>query len=556
MSRFFNITLPSHRVLLSLALALVWSGCGDISLPPADLVIVNGKEPESLDPAIINGQADGRIVSSLFEGLTRYNAETGQPEPGLAASWEIRDAGREYRFTLREDIHWSDGSAITAKDWLYSWRRILEPRTACEYAGILYAVTNAEAFHQGTLHDFSQVGLKIEGPRTLVVSLNNPTPYFLDICSYPTLGFVPQSAIEAHGDRWLLQPDVPTSGAFRLGFWRLNDRVRLLKNPHYWEVSQVKTEIVDLLPTSNPSTALNLYEAGTVDIVWDKELIPTELVGLLSQREDFHVTDFLGTYFLRINTQQAPFGDPRIRKALALAVDRQRIVERITGAGESLAQHLVPQGIPGYQSPAGLAYDPEQAQTLLAQAGFPQGEGLPRIEYLFNSSKLNEQIAVEIQSMWRETLGVETVLRQLEWKAYLQDQTNLRYTVSRSSWIGDYLDPQTFLEVFTSNNGNNRTGWQNGRYDQLIREANDQGELKARMARLREAELLLVEEALPIIPLYFYVSMEYYDATRIGGIFPNIRAEHPLRTIFRRSAAQPALAHQPHSPQVSGPPTP
>lgn len=509
-------------------------GCQPYALPPADLVIINGKEPESLDPVIINGQADGRIVSALFEGLTRYNAKTGIPEPSLAQSWEIDPSGTNYRFSLRPDLRWSDGRPLTASDIIYSWRRVLEPASACDYANILFCIENAEAFHRGTLTDFNEVGIRALGTEQLHITLRKPTPYFLDICCYPALGTVPRAPIEKHGDRWLLQEDLPTSGSYRLGFWRLNDRIRLHRNEAYWDRANVRSKTVDILPTSNASTALNLYETGEVDIVWDKELIPTELVGLLRRRADFHVADFLGTYFLRINTLKPPFSNPQVRQALAHAIDRNRLVEKITGAGEAIAPHLVPLGIPNYTSPEGISYNPSKARQWLEDAGFPKGTGFPPIDYLFNSSKLNEQIAVEIQAMWREHLGIETNLRQLEWKSYLQDQTNLKYDVSRSSWIGDYLDPQTFLEVFTSGSGNNRTGWENPIYDALLEKGGSAENTAERMDVLKQAESILIKDAVPIIPLYFYVSMEYYDTNRISGIHSNIRAEHPIRSIQRR----------------------
>ena len=508
-------------------------GCSPLTLAPADLVIINGKEPESLDPIIINGQADGRIVSALFEGLARYNTKTGTPEPGLASSWEISADGKEYQFHLRPDLQWSDGEPINARDLVYSWQRVLAPASACEYANILFPIKNATLFHNGNLSDFEQVGIKAVTPRTIQVTLDEPTPYFLDICCYPTLAIVPRTSIETHGDRWLLQRDLPTNGAYKLGSWKLNDCIRLRKNPLYWDHENVQSDTVDILPTSNASTALNLYEMGEVDIVWDKELVPTELVSLLRQRPDFHVTDFLGTYFLRFNTQLPPFNNPQIRRALALSINKQRLVEKITGAGESVADHFVPPGIPGYDSPSGLDYNPQEAKRLLTDAGFANGDSFPPIDYLFNSSKLNEQIAVEIQAMWQENLGIKTVLRQLEWKSYLQDQSNIHYGVSRSSWLGDYLDPQTFLDVFTSNNGNNRTGWKNTNYDTLISKANAESSIEKRMGLLKSAEAILVEELSPIIPLYFYVSMEYYDPQKISGIFSNIRAEHPIRSIKR-----------------------
>ena len=533
------------HTLIILWLALI--ACTPMTLPPADLVIINGKEPESLDPAIISGQADGRIVTSLFEGLVRYNSRTGKPEPGLAESWEISPDGRIYRFRLRPNLRWSDGNPLEAQDIVYSWRRILEPATACKYADILYSVRNASQFNQGTLTDFENVGIRNPSALEIEISLREATPYFLDICCSPTLVVVPRASIEQFGDRWLVQPSIPTSGAYQLASWRLNDRIRLVKSPHYWDHDQVASKTVDILPTGSASTALNLYETGEVDIVWDKDLIPTELVRLLRERSDFHVADFLGTYFLRINTRIEPFQDERVRRALAMSIDKQRLVDKITGAGESTASHFVPPGIPHYTSPEGLDYAPAAAQELMKAAGYPNGKGFPPVDYLFNSSKLNEQIAVEIQSMWRQHLGIKTNLRQLEWKSYLQDQRNLQYGVSRSSWLGDYLDPQTFLEVFTSNNGNNRTGWQNSAFDLLLAKATSGINTDERMKVLKEAERILTREGIPLIPLYFYVSMEYYDPKRIDGIFPNIRAEHPIRAIRRLSS----IGDQASSPKTA-----
>lgn len=532
-------------VILSIAF---FCSCNPI-LPSSDLVIINGKEPESLDPAIINGQAEGRIVSSLFEGLLRHNAQTGLPESGLAHSWEILSDGREYRFRLRPDLSWSDGKPITAADLIYSWKRILEPKTACEYASILYPIRNAAAFNQGKITNFGEVGIHQIDRLEVQVLLKHPTPYFLDLCCFPNLSFVPKHAIEKHEDRWLTRPNVPVSGAYQLGFWRLNDRIRLIRNPHYWDRESVISKVVDLLPTSNASTALNLYETGEADIVWDKELIPTELVELLKDRPDFHVSEFLGTYFLRFNTTKKPFDNPLVRKALAMSIDKKRLVEKITRAGESIASHFVPTGIADYSSPAGLRFDPKKSRQLLTESGFSDGKSLPPIDYLFNSSKLNEQIAVEIQSMWKEHLGVQTQLRQLEWKSYLQDQSRLNFDVSRSSWIGDYLDPITFLDVFNSENGNNRTGWKSAQYDHLLMKS--QSLIQSdRMAILKEAERLLIEDEMPIIPLYFYVSMSYYDPKSIRGIFKNIRSEHPIRSIYRVEKSKNNLTnnHQTHHP--------
>ncbi|MEO8429058.1 MAG: peptide ABC transporter substrate-binding protein [Verrucomicrobiota bacterium] len=511
-------------------LLLALTGCarGD---PPADLVIINGPEPESLDPAIQTGQADGRVVMSIFEGLTRYNPTNATPLPGLAARWERSPDGLVHTFFLRTNAVWSAGEPIVAEDVVYSWRRVLDPLTACEYAGLLFYVKNGEAFNTGKIKDPSLIGVHALDRHTLQVELETPTPFFLDLCAVPTLAVVPRRAIEKYGDRWLMARPVPASGAYRLETWRLNDKIRLRKNPLYWDAANTQSEVVDLLPCASPNTALNLYQTGAADVVWDKELIPSDLLDLVRKRLDFHAFDYLGTYFFRFNVTRKPFDDPRVRKALAMAIDKKRFVEKITRAGEKAADHYVPAGVENYASPAGLGYDPEKARALLAEAGYPGGRGFPLIHYLYNSNgKTHEQIAVELQQMWKQELGIDLTLRKLEWKVFLRAQYTLDYDTCRSSWIGDYNDPNTFLDMFMSNNGNNRTGWKNEPYDGLMRRANALTDVQERMKLLQAAETILVRDEAPIVPLYFYVGINYFTNT-IKGIFFNIRDEHPIRTI-------------------------
>jgi oligopeptide transport system substrate-binding protein len=511
------------------ALALALAACSRYQR--ADLVIVNGPEPESLDPAIITGQADGRIALTIFEGLTRYNETNATPLPGLAERWGISPDGRAYTFHIRTNARWSTGQPITADDFVYSWLRVLDPLTGADYAGQLYYVKGAEAYNTGKNKDRSSVAVKALDDRTLRVDLVEPTPFFLDLCAFQTLAPVPRWIIEKHGDRWLMAKPLPVSGAYNLVSWRLNDRVRLRKNPLYWDAANTQCELVDMIPCTVAATALNLYETGEADIVWDKELTPPELLDLLRVRPDFHTYDYLGSYFFRYNVTRKPFDDARVRKAMALAIDKRRLVEKITRAGEKTASHLVPPGVANYTSPEGLGYDPELARKLLAEAGYPGGQGFPRVDYMFNSVKTHEKIAVELQEMWARELGIHIELRNLEWKVFLQAQSRLEFGLSRSSWIGDYNDPNTFLDMFMSHNGNNRTGWKSERYDGLLREANSKLDPKQREKILQQAELLLIRDELPIVPLFFYVGLEYYDKTRISGIFSNIRAEHPVRTI-------------------------
>lgn len=515
--------------------ALALGACDRTFSERADLVFINGAEPESLDPAIITGQPEGRIVNALFEGLTKYDAE-GHAVPGVAESWDISEDGTIYTFHLRETARWSDGSPVTAQDFVASWRRTLSPETASSYNYQLHYIKNARPFSEGEIDDFSTVGVRALDDRTLQVELESPTPFFLELCAFVTLLPVPVALIEEIGDDWIKPDRIITNGSYLLDAWRINDRIRLKKNPDYWDAENVALETIDILPIAKDSVAFNFYASGTADLVMDKGLAPPALLGELKKRPDFHAAPFLGTYFLRFNCERGPFTDPRVRKAFSMTVDKDQIVERITRAGEATASGFVPPGLEGYLSPDGLPYDPERARELLAEAGFPDGRGFPLVRYLYSEGGLNEAIAVEIQSMWRQHLGIQVSLVRQEWKVYLNSMSSLDYDIARSSWVGDYPDANTFLDMFVTGGGNNRTGWSSPEYDALIADAARETNPRRRLEILADAERLLVADAAPICPIYFYVGIQLYDADKLGGIRPNVLDEHPLQYIYRKDS--------------------
>jgi len=531
-------------ILPLLCAVLLLSGCLRRE-PPADVTIINGGEPGSLDPALVTGQVEMRVVQGLFEGLTRLDPKTARPVPGLAESWEISPDGRVYTFHLRTNLAWSTGEPITAGDVVYSWIRALNPATASVYAGQLFCLKNARDFNTGKIKEPSRVGVQAPDALTVRCDLDHPAACFPDICALPVASVVPPSAIEKYGDRWLMAGSLPVSGPYRLVYWRLNDKIRLQKNPRYWDAANTRSEVIDLLPVGSANTALNLYESGQADIVWDKDLVPGQLMDVLIRRPDFHAFNYLGDYFIRINVTRKPFDDPRVRQALALAIDKERITKKITRAGERPASHLVPDGTANYLAPEGLGCNPARARKLLAEAGYPGGRGFPRFEYVFSASagggdKVHENIAVELQQMWHDELGLQMDLRQLEAKIFYAAQTRLDFDLSRSSWTGDYDDANTFLGIFTGDDGNNRTGWKNARYDALIREANEQTDLKTREKLFQQAETLLVRDEVPIIPLYFYVGLNYFDTNRIQGVYANVLDKHPLQAI-RKISREPRV---------------
>lgn len=522
--------MPFPRAFFfSLWLLTLVSGCGRFH-DPAELTFVNGVEPESLDPGIVTGQPEGRLCFALFEGLTSHDAH-GQVIPGIAENWDLSPDGRTYTFHLRESS-WNNGDPFTAYDFEKSWERALNPKLASKYAEMFFFIVNAEAYNSGTITDFSQVGAKALDARTFQVTLLQPTPFFPHVCAFVTLLPVHVPSIQRWGDQWIKPGKLVSNGAYELEAWRLDDRVRLRANPHYWAKDKVHLKKIDALSLNQATTAYNLFYSGKADLLLDKGSVPVQFMDELRTKPYFHPNPFLANYFYRFNVTRKPLNDVRVRQALAMAIDKKRIVQKITKAGESIAGSFVPPGLTGYEPPTGVPYDPVKARELLAAAGFPGGKNFPLLSILYNSSDLNQQIAVEIQAMWKEELGIVLTLRNQEWKVYLGTLDKLDYDIARSSWVGDYPDPLTFLDCFVTGRGNNRTGWSNSSYDRLLQQSRETVDPAQRLAQLKAAETILVEKELPLMPVYYFVGLTLYDADKIGGFYPNLIDEHPLRELY------------------------
>ena len=524
------------RRLLSIFLVITMvSGCGR---PPdrAEIVVINGGEPDTIDPAKIRGQPEGRIAYALFEGLTRYNA-LGETEPGVAERWEISPDGLRYTFHIREGVKWTNGDPVTAQNFVWSWLRTLSEPEA-EYKYQLYYIRGAEAFgeakNETTRPPAESVAVRATDARTLSVELKNPTPFFIDLTVFYTLMPVHQPTVEAAeraGKAWLRPDAIVNNGPFLLTEWRLNDRIRLTRNPAYWDAANVRVNTVDVLPAPSPNTAFNFYHSGVADIILDKSLVPTSLVPDLKKRSDYHATPILATYFIRYNVKRAPFTDARVRKAFSMVVDKALLTEKVTQAGEPATDAFVPPGTAGYLPPAGVKRDPDAARKLLAEAGFPGGAGFPVVRYLYtNKSETDEKLAVELQAMFLRELGISILLTKQEWAVYLHSLAALDYDFCRSSWVGDYLDPNTFLDMFVTGGGNNNCGWSNKRYDELITLAAKETDGAKRFDQFREAETLLIRDEMPVCPLFNYVVLMFYS-DRLGGIAGNLVDEHPFRTM-------------------------
>jgi oligopeptide transport system substrate-binding protein len=526
-------TLPIAAVaagLLVLYLAFFYCFGGWSLSAPADLVLNNGDEPQSLDPSIVTGQLEGRLCLALFEGLTTRDP-AGKIIPGMAESWEITPDGLTYTFHLRPGIKWSDGRPLTATDFVRSWERTLNPATGSEYAYQLYYLVNAEAYGTGKLKDFAQVGVKAPDDHTLVVTLAHPTAYFLELTSFQTLVPLPVDTINQFGKDWIKPGRIISNGPYVLKEWRLNDYILVEANPFYYR--PVRVHRIKVLPTNNPTACFNLFYSHKSDLILDTRSIPSTLVADIKDQPYFHGNAFGATSFIRFNVERKPFDDLRVRKALALALDKEDIVTKITRCGEPVANNLVPPGNPGYVPPQGLPYNVEAARKLLADAGYPNGQGFPDVNLLFAARGTGPAVATEMQALWRRDLGITSIhLRQQEWKVYLNTQELVDYDLSVSAWIGDYNDPQTFIDMFVTDGGNNQTGWSDPQYDQMLALSENTADPAKRFGILHDMEKILVEDQVPIVPVYFWVGMSLYYPDKVGGFEPNFVDDHRWGEFF------------------------
>lgn len=491
----------------------------------------NSVEPESIEPGMATGIFESNIIRNLFDGLVGYDPKTTKPIPQAAERWSISADGLRYTFYIRKNATWSDGTPLTANDFDYSWKRLLNPKSASKYAFILYAIKNAKAYHQGEITNVNQVGVHATSAHVLTVTLENPSPFFLNLLGHHAYRAVPKWAIERHGGQWAQPKRIVTSGPFLLDSWVPHRELVIVKNPAYWDADQVKLAGVRFFPLEDKNTAVKKYRAGELDIVWD---LPPLQIPALAKRADFYKTPFLGTYFYRLNVTRPPLNDKRVRQALAMAIDRQVIVNQFLQGQEIPNQSFVPIGLENYSYPKGLAFDPEGAKTLIREAGFINPAAFPRLTILYNTDEQHKLIAQVIQQQWRKNLGIEVALLNRDWKSYLDSRRQLHYDIARSAWIGDYPDPNTFLDTMLSDSSENQTGWHHETYDALIGQAAAELDPAKRLELLHEAEDLLLSEA-PLIPIYTYTK-KFLMNPEIDDFHPNILDIHPFRSVYFKSS--------------------
>jgi oligopeptide transport system substrate-binding protein len=533
--------IPDRAKTTILLFLLAAPGAGLILLilgqdrPKADFTFVNQCEVASLDPAICTEIPEGRIIMALFEGLATFSPQTLEPLPAVARSWDISDNGLTYTFHIRPGLRWSDGTPLNSRDVLYSWLRFLAPETAAPYAFLLYRVAGARAFcaggEEGRSADPDDVGLSAPDDLTFVVRLESPCPYFLNLVAFYPLYPVCRSCIERHGpSEWLKPEKLVSNGPFRVRERSLKDRIRLERNPFYWDRENVAVGTIDALAIDSPITALNLYLTGAVDWI---NVVPPRAIPALRDRPDFSVTDNLGTSFLRFNTTGKPLNDVRVRRAILLAIDGRVLVEGVLKGGQTVATSFVPRSIPGYTPPEDRVFDPERARQLLAEAGFPGGKDFPGLNLLYAMNETTRDLAEVIAIQLKRNLAIHVHPASQERQVYRLSQRTLDYQICLCSWLGDYLDPSTFLDVFSAESGNNRTGWKNDDYDSLLREAAAELNREPRSALLARAEEILLAEA-PIAVLYYRCTSNMISP-EWEGYENNILDVHPLKFLRRRT---------------------
>ena len=530
--RPFGVRRTAQAMLAALAAALLAScGPGGEQTEGKVLLWGIGTEIQGLDPHIVTGVPENRLMQALCEGLLSYNPKGGEPIHGVAESYEVSGDGMVYTFKLRENARWWNGDPVTAHDYVWSWQRILTPALGSQYTEMLYPVKNAEAFYRGRLDDFSQVGVRALDAKTLQVRLERPTPYFPALLPHYSTYAVHRDTVLAHGEMtdrnspWTRPGNFVCNGPFRLQYWRLNDRIAVERNPLYWDAANVKLDGIHYFAIESSSTEEQRFRQGRLHIT---ATIPLERIPhhIASGAPQVRISPLLGTYFYRLNTTRPPLDDVRVRRALAYSIDRKAIVERVSRGGEQPAQSFTPPGVAGYTADTQVPFDPALARRLLREAGYGDPSDFPVLELLYNTSEGHRKIAAAVQEMWREHLGIEVALLNQDWKVYLERNRNRKYDISRAGWVGDYPDPTTFLNMMVTDRGNNNTGFSNAEYDALLeRSATQSGE--RRLRTLRRAERILMDQ-MPLIPIYIYTTKALVD-TRVQGYDANILDVHPPR---------------------------
>jgi oligopeptide transport system substrate-binding protein len=523
-----------------MTVSIFLTGCGNrtsSSLHPVDqaieesiLIRGNGAEPESLDPHLATSVSAGNILINLYEGLTRLNPETLEAEPGMAERWDIAEDGLTWTFFLRE-AQWSNGEPVTAGDFDFAFRRLLNPELGASYAFMLYPIRNAEAVNKGEAPS-DELGIRVLDDRTLELTLEKPMPPFAAMLAHWTAFPLPQILVEEAGAAsrrdvgWMRPETFVGNGAFRLKEWQDEERITLEKNPNYWQADSVSLEGAVFIPFTDPGAEERAFRSGEIHLSYT---LPRHRLNQYRENnpEVLRVDPYLESAVYAVNLSHPALQDVRVRKALSLALDRRAITQSVLYGVRKPAFHYVPPGIPGYTSAPSIQENEEQARTLLAEAGYGGGEGMPRIGLMYPSGQDAQRVAEVIQQQWLQVLGIRIDIENVERRTYFSRRRERNFDLCVFAWVGDYVDPKTYLGLWVTGAGNNLAGWSNAEYDRLIHAAAFAGDERAE--RLAQAEQILLED-LPVIPLYFGAT-QYLKDPRVKGWHANVLDLHPLRAV-------------------------
>lgn len=522
-------------VFLSL-LAVTLPGCGKRETPVQEgirthtLLVGNAAEPGDLDPQLASILNDQIVVLTLFEGLTLLDERTTNPLPAAAESWDVSPDGLVWTFRLREHLQWSNGDPLVADDFIQSWRRVLNPAFASDNAWYLFALKNAEAYNARKIPDVTAVGLAATDPRTLVLTLEQPTPYLAALVSMPAWFPVnPRvlanfGAMEQRGTAWTRPGNLVSNGAFTLGQWSPNARIVLEKNLRHRESSRNKLERVIFYPIENPDVEERDFRAGQLHVTFT---LPVTKIAAWRKQDPakLRVDPILQINFLRFNTRRPQLSDARVRRALSLTIDRMALAESVLQGSRAPALAMTPPGTGGYTARASVSNDIEEAKKLLAAAGFAGGQGLPVMDIQVRNDEITPRVAEALQAMWLRDLGLRTTISQVEQKTWIQNQQTANYDISTGAWTADFPDPVTFLGMFTANSAYNWTGWKHPEYEKFMDSAAGMADANTRYEIFQDAEALLLNEA-PVAPL-FYGAQTYL-------IHPAVKGWEPAPLVFRR----------------------
>lgn len=496
------------RFLVALLLLLTLVGCGGTAQQSkqhaASIFRMNlGTEPPDLDPAKTDDLTSFTVLLPLMKGLTQLDAHM-KPQPAMAQSWEVSPDGLRYTFHLRPNARWSDGKSVTADDFLFAWQRVLTPATGAPYVFFLYELKNGKAYYEGRLKDFSQVGVHARDAHTLIVDLERPTPFFLDLAAAPVMLPLRRDVVTRYGERFTEARHFLSNGAYRMADWTHEEKIRLVPNPHFYESVPAKRSQVagiDMYMINDANTSVVMYENNELDFIETTTSIPSFDVRRLRKSPDCHTTVLHRINYFGFNVTKPPFNNPKVRQAFAYALDRS-YYPRLMQSGQRPMTSWITPGLVGYNPRLGLGYNPQKARQLLAEAGYPDGKGFPTVHLSFQTLYDIQKEAEIAQYLWKKNLNVDVRLDNMEWKVLLSKLDEDPPQLFRLGWFVDYPDADSFMNVFLSDSGNNHTRWKNSHYDALVQQAVTTLNPLQRQRLYDQAQRLLLERDTAIIPVY------------------------------------------------------